>query len=218
MKRLILSYLAVAVMVTSTSCDKNQETASGSISKINAVVYEGNEYNDLIDVVKLLVDEVEVAKSDYRNGSFSINLPDEVTNLKPFDIEFPPKINISGKDILFASSRLIAYDKDGEQVGYFYQVYYKYEMIEGEAMLLPEAETSLLYFNKGFTITGTHTESDEWGTTNFIWDCKFERGWNFLFWHGNRPDGKGKRIDKTTTTTPSGSMYWFFRANGDHGC
>jgi hypothetical protein len=197
-----------------TACDKNQETASGSVSEINAVVYDGNEYNDLIDVVKLFVDDVEVVKSDYRNGRFSINLPDNITNLKPFDIEFPPKVNISGKDILYANSRLFAYNKDEEQVGYFYYVYYKYETVEGEEHLLPEAEATLLYFNKSFTIIGTHAESDEWGTTNFIWDCNFKSGWNFLF-HGNRPDWKGNRIDKTTTATPSGIKYWLFKANDD---
>ena len=208
MKRIVFSCLAVAVVVTLTACGKNQEPAFGNVSEINAVVNEGNDYNDLIDVVKLLVDEVEVARSDFRNGSFSIKLPDDISSLKPFDIEFPPKINISGKNVLYSTSRLVAYNRDDEQVGYFYCVYYKYEMVEEEALFLPEAEGSLLYFNKSFSITGTHTESDEWGTTNFIWDCNFGKGWNLLYWHGNRPDGKGNRIDKTTTATPSGSRYW----------
>jgi len=219
MKRIVFyNCLAVAVIATLMACDKKQEPSSGTISEIIADVYEGNDYNDLIDVVKLLVDDVEVAKSAYRNGSFSINLPDDINNLEPFDVELPPKINISDKNVLYSNSRLVAYNKDNEQVGYFSCVYYKYEIIEEEEYLLLEAEGTLLYFNKSFSIAGTHTESNEWGTTNFIWNCNFGKGWNLLYWHGNRPDGKGNRIDKTTTATPSGSKYWLFRMSGEPEC
>ena len=224
MNRVNLNFIVIAFIITLTACEKNQETLSGSVSEINAFVLEGNEYNDRIDVVKLLVNSerrydaaneknvwegVEVAKSDYRNGSFSIKLPDDISNLNPFDIALPPKINISNKNVSYSNSNLIAYNKDGEQVGYFYYVCYKEEMME--------AESGLCYFNNDFTITGTDTETDEWGTTYIIYDCNFKKGWNFIYWHGNRPDGKGNRIDKTTTSV-TGSMYWLFRANNDPGC
>ena len=224
MNRINLNFIVIAFIITLTACEKNQETVSGSVSEINAFVLEGNEYNDRIDVVKLLIncerrydaaneknvwEGVEVAKSDYSNGSFSIKLPDDISNLNPFDIVLPPKINISNKNVSYSNSNLIAYNKDSEQVGYFYYVCYKNEMLEAEA--------GLCYFNNDFTITGTDTETDEWGTTYIIYDCNFKKGWNFLYWHGNRPDGKGNRIDKTTTSV-IGSMYWLFRANNDPGC
>jgi hypothetical protein len=217
----IISFFAALLIV---ACEKNQEAASGSVNAINAVVVEGDRYNDRIDEVKLLInceknygtvngkdvwEGIEVAKGDYRNGSFSIELPDNVSNLIPFEVVLPPKINISKKNISYAYSNLIAYNKDGEQVGFFYYVCYKEEMFEAEA--------GLWYVNSDFTITGTDTETDEYGTTYIKYNCNFKKGWNFLFWHGNRPDGKGNRIDETTSTV-NGSMYWFFRANDDPGC
>ena len=196
-------------------CNKNNdnETAIGSVSVINARVNGGDDYNNIIAVVKLLVDDVEVATSSYSNGGFTINLPDNMDDyLKPFDIVLSPEIKISKSNVMYAPiSSLSAYNEDDEKIGYFYYVCYKDEIFVAEA--------GLCFYNDDFSITGSYEEIYEYPTgytisTTFIWDCYFKKGWNFFYWHGNSPDGNGNRVDKITTAIP-GKMYWLFRANDD---
>jgi len=215
MKR-VLNFLVIAVMALS-SCKKDDEIETSSVSVINATIPYDNDYDDWIDVVKLLVNVereydpvsqkyvwrgVEVAKGDYRNGGFTINLPEKVENIKPFDLEMPPKAKISKKNVLYANSRFIAYDKDDEQVGYFYYIHFFFceETI---------VESGLFYFDRDFTITGSGTEDgDLWSFT-----CNFKVRWNFLYGINSRTSD-GVISVKMTTSEPD-CMYWNFRTNNE---
>jgi hypothetical protein len=114
-----LSVLLALIVIV--GCRKNNELPSSSVSVINAVVSNGNNYNEKIAVVKLLVNAesiydpdrqvtiwqgVEVAKGDYRNGGFMINLRDDIDNIKPFDLELPTEAKMSNKNVMYANSRL----------------------------------------------------------------------------------------------------------------
>jgi len=210
--------LALIVIV---GCRKDNELPSSSVSVINAVVSNGNNYNEKIAVVKLLVDTesiydpdrqvmiwqgVEVAKGDYRNGGFVINLPDDIDNIKPFDLELPTEAKISNMNVKYANSRFIAFNKDDEQLGYFYCFY----LYMGEETLTMN-EGGVLYFDRDFTITGSGTDDGErWSIT-----CNFKKGWNFLYIiRGGTSDGI--LPVRMTTSKPDITMFWSFRANDDN--
>ena len=209
--------LALIVIV---GCRKDNELPSSSVNVINVVVSNGNCYNEKIAVVKLFVDAesiydpdrqvmiwqgVEVAKGDYRNGGFTINLPDAIDIIKSFDLEFPIEAKMSNTDAKYANSRFIAYNKDDEQLGYFY--YYYLDMGEETLTMI---EGGVLYFDRDFTITGSGTdEGERWSIT-----CSFKKGWSFLYIiQGGNSDGI--LPVRMTTSKPDVSMFWIFRANDD---
>ena len=206
------------VFIVFMGCNKNDDNdiATSSVSVINAKLPDGDEYNDWIAAVKLLVNYekkydpvnqkyiwqgVEVAKGDYHNGGFSIKLPDNVDNLKPFDYPMPPKATMSKGDVMSAKSILVAYDKDDEQVGYFYYIHFFFceETI---------VESGLFYFDRDFTITGSGTENE----SPWSFNCNFKKGWNFLY--SINSSSNGIQIVKMTTSEPN-CMYWNFRTNDD---
>ena len=214
-----VAYFLLALIVI-VGCRKDDELPSSSVSVINAVVSNGNSYNEKIAVVKLLVDAesiydpdrqvmiwqgVEVAKGDYRNGGFVINLPDDIDNIKPFDLELPIEAKMSNTNVMYANSRFIAYNKDDEQLGYFYCFYVNM----GEETLTM-IESGVLYFDRDFTITGSGTDDgDSWLIT-----CNFKKGWNFLYIiQGGNSDGV--LPVRMTTSKPDITMFWSFRANDD---
>ena len=187
---------------------------------INAKIPDGDDYNDRIAVVKLLVNcerihdaenekyiwqGVEVAKGDYRNGGFTINLPDNIDNLKPFDFDLPPKIKMSKENVMFANADLIAYNENDEQVGYFL---YGHVFFCNETVAFGE----LLYFDRDFTIVGSDTEIKENYTLDSSASCKFKKGWNFLYDYGVNANPKRNYTSKITTSEPD-CMYWNFRTS-----
>jgi len=219
MKRIVLNCLFITALLVGAlaSCgEKENEMPTSSVSVINAKILYDNDYDDMISVVKLLVNSerihdpdnrkyiwqgVEVARGDYRNGGFTINLPENVDNLKPFDLELPPKAKISKKNVLYANSIFIAYDKDDEQVGYFYYIHF----LQCEETIV---ESALFYFDRDFTITGSGTEDD-----GSLWSfaCNFKNGWNILYGINSRTSDGNSSL-KMTTAEPD-CMYWSFRNN-----
>ena len=125
----------------------------------------------------------------------------------PFDIDLPKKIKMSKENVMFANSRLIAYDKNDEQVGYFLygHVFYCNETV---------VFGGLLYFDRDFTIIGEDTEIIEDYTLNTSFNCNFKKGWNFLYDYGTQSNHELNYKSKYTTDEPE-CMYWGFRTNSD---
>ena len=214
MKRVF--YFLVITAIALPSCKKDNEIATCSVNVINGkMLYGGEELNDRVAVVKFLVNAerksdpvslkyvwlgVEVAKGDYRNGDFKINLPDNVDDLKPFDLELPPKAKVSNKYVMYANSGFIAYNKDDEQVGYFY---YTHFFFCEETYV----ESGVFYFDRDFTITGSDREEDH----NWSINCNFKKGWNFMFLTHSRNSDGINTVD--ITTSEPNCMYWNFETN-----
>jgi len=82
MKKSIFFAALFIAALSFTSCE--DETNGGSL-KIDAKVVNGNDYNDLIDEVRVItmhviceVPPTEVVSCDYKNGGFSLTLPKKV--------------------------------------------------------------------------------------------------------------------------------------------
>jgi len=83
MKKLNLFFILAVTLCITAGCEKDRQ--SGGSLKIEAKVINGNEYNDLIDEVKVItthtwkeVTPTEVVTCDYKNGGFSLTLPKKV--------------------------------------------------------------------------------------------------------------------------------------------
>ena len=218
--RKVNSVCFIIALIAVVGCGKENELPTSSVSVVNAIMSFNNDYAERIAVVKLVVDAeriydpdrqmmiwqgVEVAKGDYRKDGFMINLPNVIDNIKPFDLEMPPKARISNSNVMYANSRFIAYNRDEEQVGNFH---YSYFFVDDESLLMVEG--GLFYFDRDFTITGSGSdERDSWIIT-----CNFKKGWNFLYIiQGGNSDGIFPV--KITTSKPD-NMFWSFRANDDY--
>ena len=61
------------------------------IDKLEISIEDGSDYSSMIDVVKLLSDDLVLAVADYNNGDFSFNLPSNVPtgNLRGIRLVYP---------------------------------------------------------------------------------------------------------------------------------
>lgn len=210
----LLSFVAALSM---TACEKNDsnEIATSHVAEINAVVTDGSEYNDMVSVVKLLVNGVEIARSDYRNGSFSIKLPESIdSDLKPFAADIPPQYKVSNRNTLFANATLAAYNENDERVGRFNYLCYELVIDNGEPYYVIAYESGLNYLDSDVTVTGTHTEVGEYTTTTSSLSLNLKKGWNFIYSSGFRPSSKGYYTNTMTTAEPKG-MQWFFSSGNN---
>jgi len=197
------------------SCEKEKEIPTSSVSVINVKIPYDNNYDDFIVAVKLLVNSermldtnsqqffwqgTEIAQADFRDGSFTMNLPDNVNSLELFDMSFPSSIKMSEKNVMHTIARLVAYNEDGEQVGYFTYIHFFFcdeSIVEG----------GLMYFDRDFTIIGSDVSTAFISTAS----CNFKRGWNYVFTISRR-NSAGVQLGEVTTSEPN-CMHWNFKAN-----
>ncbi|MDR2937990.1 MAG: hypothetical protein LBU92_03515 [Prevotellaceae bacterium] len=200
-----LYFIGFIALILFTGCRKNEdEIATSNVSTINAVVLEGN---DSIAVVKLLVNGIEVAKSDYCNGGFSINLPENIdSELKPFASDIPQGYKVSNRNAQFVNATLAAYNKNDKQIGKFNYLCYELVINNGELYYVLAYESGLNYLDSDVIVTGSEREAD--GDYTSI-NVNLKKGWNFVYSSGWRPNPEGGHTNELTTERPSGTQ-WFF--------
>jgi hypothetical protein len=169
---------------------------------LTVTVENGNSYNDKIDTVKACnegdpIESVYVS-SAYRNGGFTIKLPETVDDayLSVFDYG-ESDITVSNPGIKWTDGFLYAY-KSGEVTGCF-----EYENISGEYY------GWLRYVNGDVSITGT--ETDEYGTVKY--NLNLKKGWNIVYWR--EVSTNGKYLEEATTQATSGMKWYFYSYNDE---
>jgi hypothetical protein len=206
MKRnyLKMAFVCLFTVVAICSCKKDDDDETGGDSSIKdntftVVVENGNSYNELIDVVKLELDEVQnsstvkysaLASAEYKNGGFTLTLPASVSSqyLEPLD-DSPDGVTVSNRNVKFAWINLSAYKSDSD-IGYFY-------------VKSGDWKGGLMYADSNVSITGTETESDEKDTYTTRYSMNLKKGWNIVYTKGNN------RIYEITTTAPAGAKWYF---------
>jgi len=167
----------------------------GSVSTIKAKVENGNNYNDEIDEVWLMVYDVDdeyfengeqLTKCKYKNGSFEINLPSTVkssllwaaddvseteTSIPDFDI------TISDKSAKIVSPWIEAYS-DGEYYGEF--IYGKYKFNE-ETKASSTVIAMYYYADRDVTIKGSGSGGNNYYSMEVEFNLSFKKGWNEAF-------------------------------------
>lgn len=118
MKRLNLFLILAVTLCIAAGCEKGN-TNGGSL-RIDAKVVNGNEYHDLIDVVKVVTShdafdvlQTEIIACTYSNGGFSATLPKKI-------IESAYSFVMNGNTVMTNDiyANFYAY-KNGERVGKF---------------------------------------------------------------------------------------------------
>ncbi|MDR0799367.1 MAG: hypothetical protein LBN18_06385, partial [Dysgonamonadaceae bacterium] len=137
------------------------QTVSGEI-EMGANYAIDSVYVKLSKVGKMQIGDGIVARSAYKNGSFTLNLPENLNDWFLYSIndeEIPNNITISDKTVKVADfSELQAY-KDGEHIGYFFKANVDPEsFLDDEAYIAAFAkgftQVMYMYADKPFTIKG----------------------------------------------------------------
>jgi hypothetical protein len=215
----ILNVLFLAMMLlplSFISCDKDDKDTDDSVIKtITASVEDGNDYS--IDVVKAFVGDGEtidyetdgVASSDYKNGGFTLNLPEIIANqyLKPWiededdKEEIPDGIKISDVNAKVCYLSIVAY-RSGIEVGEFY-----YEFLSEDETV--EIESSFIYVDRDFSIKGSYSEEDEGEIFKYSYDVSLKKGWNILYFKSTASE-KTKTYTYEVTAKVQGGLKWHF--------
>ena len=195
-----------------SGCDLENFVAPGSNDGLKqlSVSITGEKYSDMIDEVKLMIDEHEVlATATYNDGSFTFTLPDNVATGYLYgimgEIYALEDVTISNPNVLTVFPDIVAF-KDGSPVG---EIYNRKDNSRGE----------LVYFSSDLTITGEYTETYDRDIA-YIYESIYDysinakRGWNMLY---NTSNNATENVEtgikyistrKYTTTSPTTDMEW----------
>ncbi|GHT40393.1 hypothetical protein AGMMS49965_08610 [Bacteroidia bacterium] len=160
----LLAAMAVsAVCVTSCSDDDDKPAGGDGSLSITAVVENGNEYNDLIDEVRVVVGDVTVT-GKYAKGGFTLVLPASVPD-EYLEVR-------GGIKILFISGgNFRPYDKNGEEVGRFeYAASFMYsEIAAARDNLSVKKGWNIVYFTNDGNMTSTPPSgfTDKWSFSSY---------------------------------------------------
>ena len=202
-KRKLVMLLSIMVFIGISGCSKDDDDGGGgdlNPSAINTQVVNGNEYNDWIVTVKALIEtetEVEytVATSDYKNGGFKLNFPDNVPSEYLEGADLPMQF-ASDKDAKIGYCWILAYDEQDRVIGGF-------DLIGGNSNT--EVIAEYVYADRNFTVKRT----EEYGDSKVIYDLSFQKGWNIVY--NIMQEGKDVYTCTWTTQNPGGiDLKWYF--------
>ena len=207
-----------------SGCNKdNDGTGTSSIKSIVAQVVHGANFNSEIDVVKAVMyygeDEKEyvVAEGEYKNGGFTIILPETVDNKYlqsdgEVDIEYvgegvPDGIKVSDPTVRMGVIDLEGYKSD-EYIDDF--IYAKFQISEKKITL---SAGGFCYVDKDVKITGSVSEKDEEGYKMTV-SCNMflKQGWNIMY--VSLVFIENEMIISATTKDPGG-MKWYYSGDDD---
>jgi hypothetical protein len=167
-----MALVSLFTVVAICSCNKDEDENGGNglitNNTITVAVENGNKYNDLIDVVKVEMDDEddnahEIASAEYSNGGYTLKLPASVSdrNLIGIDEDIPDGVKVSNASVKLGWTSTYAY-QSGDVVGRFY---HGTSGCEGE----------LVYASGDLTITGSTTITDEM-TYTMKYNVKLKKG------------------------------------------
>lgn len=194
--------LFTVVAISSCKKDDDGETIpSGSIRNTITVTI-GNGYDDIIDSVKAetwdVGNHIVLAKTEYKNGGFTITLPDSVSSQylpSLFGDEIPEGITASNGNVKSAGVRLYAYKSDIRE-NYF-------------RLRSGDWNGGLVYIDGDSYITGTSTDymEEEDYTIISIYSLNLKKGWNIVYERETRTENSVTY--ERTTAAPAGAKWYF---------
>jgi len=198
MRKGILNYLILAVFAISaafTSCDKNPDddnngNGNGNGNGANAFIIEanvfnGNNYNNLVDEVRLYYHydgtSFLLQTAPYKDGGFKMSLPETPDKNMLFDIEeMFDNCSVSDKTTKMVYCETITAYKNNESAGYLLNC----------AVDMRHQYIRYIYVDKDCSVSGEYIQLSH-----------FKKGWNILYVSETTP---------LTTTKPDVDFKWHF--------
>lgn len=174
-----------------TSCEDPETEMQSSSYKLNAVVENGNNYNNSISKVKAIIDygnvEFDVAEAEYKNGGFELTLPavlpeNMLIDLTDKTFEYSESVYrlVSDKNAKFMEIGIFAYnDSEGNDKLYNFQCVSKEET---------SFSMGFLYADRDFSMRGRLKNGDYYyaeGVDYIHYEADFKKGWNVVYFSGN---------------------------------
>lgn len=200
---LFLLMAAMAVSTVLTGCNKDDDDNGGGAIAGNKLTVTVSGVGDKVDEVRLYADGATLATAEFKNNSFTLELPNPVAAqyLDLLSEDMPDGVTISAKDAKGCSINEISAYKDDMFVGEFY-----YENYDGDN----EIDVYFYYMDRDVTITGKYEDPDY---IQQFSNCNLKKGWNYVADIYKGEDSSGKSIYEMTTSIPSG-VKWVF--SGGH--
>ena len=205
---LVICFCAGFVLMT---CNKDKDApGNSSVTSIHAIVVNGTSFD--LDIAKAYLRpedtdiEYLVGEGVYKNGEFTIQLPDNVPDDYLVGFDFPEWANSSDKNINGGIILLEGYKSD-EYVDNF-----NYGKFDLSSITIKATVGLYTYVDKDVKISGKHSEKNELGiNTTLSYNVSLKKGWNIMFVSLNFSIA-ALSIDLTTSNP--GGMKWYF-ANDD---
>ena len=181
-----------------SSCKDKPEEEKPQHWTVHAKVENAEEFSNVVEV-RLMAGNTVLARSDFKDGSFTIELPEMVPQnyLRPF-VTFtnlipmrPPKSLLNNKNVKAAHGYLKGFDEDGNFVG--------------DLLLIKSSNDSQYVLYLGFFIYVdafvTVLGSDRFST----YSITARKGWNILY----RTTNYDLETVDWSTTIPIDGMRWY---------
>jgi len=195
MKRFFVNQLVIAALVVAavfTSCGRDNdgdecvEGETGVVTQIIAKVENAAEYN-LIDMVALraqisLNQREVLAVADFKNGGFTLQLPETVDEkyLRPISDRWGEGITISNTSAkIFSNAYISGYKDDALNRSYnTLECIKEIETSNSVSLYLKE----YWYVDSDVNVSGTHTETfQQFITSNSTVSLVLKKGWNVVY-------------------------------------
>jgi len=241
MKSIFDIAVVLLILVTIAGCngalekntDNNElsnELESGELY-IYAIVKNASQYSNVVKV-KLMMENSELARGDWKGDGFSIVLPKTVdpncihaliNNDREYMtiIDPPSTVTISDEDIKVGNVMFLGVDKDDNVITRFYPIYIDNDGNEQDAYYTyVDSDVTISGYTERMNTTIALTEYDNaryiginimlasWDKITTIYSVKWEKGWNvwsFLRF-GNIPE---KTATEEWSTTHVDRLNWY---------
>jgi hypothetical protein len=207
MKAIVCLFTVVALCSCSKDDDDDNSGSQTSVIKDNTItakVEGGDNYNDEIDSVKITLDGISaIAKAEYKNGGFTLKLPETINDSDIYpqygDESFPGygKVNVSDPTVKTKSVVINAYNS------WEYEGYFVYRTGEKDVLTRTDWHGTIVYANGNISITGTFPSGED----TYDYKVNLIKGWNIMY---SRVTAEGTKYEYTTQA-PTG-LKWFHRS------
>jgi hypothetical protein len=230
--------LCLVFLFAITGCDKFEKSDDNenSLVEIFAKVENPSRFSDVVEVKLVIFDDtgtqIELARGDWENDGFRIILPKTLnpnnlytlinsssinSGITPTINNASPTMTISDRNVKVVNADFLAFDKDGNQVTYFFLA-----EIDKDGNKVPSGITYFTYVDSDVTISdyteekvlkgwsGDITIGDpilyEWTKTT-TYSIDWKKGWNVWRFTGSE-SFQDKTIIEEWTTIPISSLVW----------
>ena len=230
MKRKIL--ILTALLLVFTSCNKDNDIKVNEFvpQTINAKVENAAEYSNIVEVKLMVYDssagwEVELARGEWKDGGFSIELPKTLApnclyalinnSGQPSTIINPPStVTISNKNVKLTNASFWGIDKNGNVVTHFYFFKIDEDANAKRAFYTyVDADVSISGHIKG-EVAICEQDEDTNADIFYVWkknttySIKWKKGWNVWCLSGSKSRTE-RIITEQWSTPPVSELKWY---------